>query len=161
MTLKSNSPFGQEQNFGFEYDDLNRLTRANYSSDGVYIEEENEYGTAYSYKDNRGNFQSIQRRGRKKIGNNSYEYTTIDDLQMIKYEGANQLIKVKDYGEAELGYLRSSERPEIEYGYSGGNIVSDPSRGILSIEYNILDLPEHVEFEDESYTCRILVCPVR
>lgn len=36
------------------------------------------------------------------------------------------------------------------YSYSNGNVTNDPSRGIGSIRYNILNLPDLVEFQDGS-----------
>ena len=119
-----------EQRYGFIYDNLNRLTTADYAgtkSDG--------YNTAYSYDIN-GNIRTLER---KTLVNNTgtFSVLTMDNLNYT-YNSGNQLQNVVDNGDNTLGFKQGSG----DYLYdANGNMTVDPNKGLSDIKYNNLNLP--------------------
>ena len=74
--------------YGFEYDFLNRLTKAT-SLDN------NAYGTEYTYLDKRGNFESINRNGYV-LDDSCYNIQLIDSLLFNYSSGTNCIDQVTD-----------------------------------------------------------------
>ncbi len=86
----------QEQTYGFEYDFLNRLTKAN---SGTYTPsrttlDPSDYGTAYRY-DARGNMMTLERSG---VYNNGSDWLpqSIDDLAYDYYPNSNKIKTITD-----------------------------------------------------------------
>ena len=104
----------------------------------------NRYNTQYSY-DCMGNITSLSRNGLLDDGS----YGLIDDITLT-YDG-NQLMAVSDDGDAPTynnawNFMDGSDS-EIEYEYdANGNVTKDLNRNILSIQYNMLNLPSVIEF---------------
>ncbi|GHT39098.1 hypothetical protein FACS189437_01540 [Bacteroidia bacterium] len=115
------------QSYAFTYDKLNRLTAANYSpaSLGNYTE------TAGYNK--MGNITSLQRS------------STLDNL-VLQYTG-NQLSSVIESGNKNDGFIKPSGNPAKEYVYNkNGALEQDFNQGITKIQYNLLNLPERIQF---------------
>ena len=89
-----------------------------------------------------GNILSLRREGLLNSGSNG----TIDDLT-YSYKG-NQVVKIDDAAEESPSYsgamhFRDYADEETEYTYdANGNMQPDSNKGITSIDYNVLDLPQ-------------------
>ena len=81
----------------------------------------------------------------------SGDYGTIDDLT-YSYEG-NQVVKIDDAADESPNYsgamhFRDAANEETEYTYdANGNMLTDRNKGITSIEYNVLDLPQCINIK--------------
>lgn len=117
---------------------MSRLTAAGYLENG---KRNAHFSTSYKY-DLMGNILSLRREGLLNSGN----YGTIDDLT-YSYKG-NQLVKIDDAAEESPSYrgamhFRDYADEETEYTYdANGNMLTDSNKGITSIDYNVLDLPQ-------------------
>ena len=117
---------------------MSRLTAAGYLENG---KRNDHFSTSYKY-DLMGNILSLRREGLLNSGN----YGTIDDLT-YSYKG-NQMVKIDDAAEESPSYrgamhFRDYADEETEYTYdSNGNMLTDSNKGITSIDYNVLDLPQ-------------------
>ena len=120
------------------YDGMSRLTAAGYLENG---KRNDHFSTSYKY-DLMGNILSLRREGLLNSGN----YGTIDDLT-YSYKG-NQVVKIDDAAEESPSYrgamhFRDYADEETEYTYdANGNMLTDSNKGITSIDYNVLDLPQ-------------------
>ena len=101
--------------------------------------------------DKTGNILGIRRMGQT----GAQEYGLVDNLALT-YSG-NQLTKVTDNA-ASSAYSNGFEFKdgadrEMEYTYDeNGNLTQDLNRNIKDIQYNFLNLPQRIEFEDGSTT---------
>ena len=124
----------------FSYDGMSRLTAAGYLENG---KRNNHFSTSYKY-DLMGNILSLRREGLLDSG----DYGTIDDLT-YSYEG-NQVVKIDDAADESPNYsgamhFRDAANEETEYTYdANGNMLTDSNKGITSIDYNVLDLPQSI-----------------
>ncbi|MBI4649391.1 MAG: hypothetical protein HY738_23025, partial [Bacteroidia bacterium] len=141
--------------YGFTYDKLNRINSAKY---GYYLYGSGWTGNANRYNeqniiyDDNGNILTLVRNGA--IGINTYGI--MDDLTYY-YKG-NQLIGANDAVNDLAGVTNFNDNgnnsiPDIadestyEYLYDfNGNMIEDKNKGIQSITYNILNLPEIIDF---------------
>lgn len=134
---------GKTRGYNFEYDDLSRLIKAQYLENGS---KSSHYSTSYTY-DKMGNVTGLHRNGLQDGGT----YGLIDDLTYL-YDG-NQVVKIDDKVEAPtyngvFNFMDGADE-EKEYEYDkNGNLVKDLNKKISKIEYNSLNLPWKVEFED-------------
>ena len=108
----------------------------------------NEEVTAY---DKTGNILGIKRMGQT----GAQEYGLVDNL-VLTYSG-NQLTKVTDNAASSAynnGFeFKDGADRETEYIYDeNGNLTQDLNRNIEDIQYNFLNLPQRIEFEDGSTT---------
>lgn len=150
----------EKQAYSFKYDNLERLTEANYidihnstyASHGwsSLYQSDNKYQEKVSY-DLRGNIQSVQRNGLTgtlfssrisgyfgQIDNLTYTYDPTDK---------NKLLKVADASSLTLGFASVNNTAAIHYTYdANGNLRSDINKGIDSIRYNYLNLPTDIFF---------------
>ncbi|WP_289298965.1 RHS repeat domain-containing protein, partial [Xylanibacter caecicola] len=129
--------------YSFYYDDLSRLSEARYTD--TVAENTGRYNTSYSY-DKHGNLQSLRRNGMQDGG----AYGIVDDLY-YEYDG-NRLCKVRNAAESPCykGSMHFSDGADedTEYSYdSDGNLIEDKNKDITCIEYNVLNLPKHVDFK--------------
>ena len=117
------------------------LTAAGYLENG---KPNNHFSTSYKY-DIMGNILTLRREGLLDSG----DYGTIDDLT-YSYEG-NQVVKIDDAADESPSYsgamhFRDAANEETEYTYdANGNMLTDSNKGITSIEYNMLDLPQCIK----------------
>lgn len=133
--------------YKFTYDDLNRMTDALYgegSNLAINPDRFNEQVTGY---DKMGNIIGLKRSGQLSSDN----YGWIDNLA-INYDG-NQLKKVVDNAAGSStgnGFdFKDGANEEIEYVYdSNGNLIKDLNKKIADIQYNVLNLPRQIVFED-------------
>ena len=120
---------------------MSRLTAAGYLENG---KPNNHFSTSYKY-DIMGNILTLRREGLLDSG----DYGTIDDLT-YSYEG-NQVVKIDDAADESPNYsgamhFRDAANEETEYTYdANGNMLTDSNKGITSIEYNVLDLPQCIK----------------
>ena len=132
-----------KRGYTFSYDGMSRLTAAGYLENG---KPNNHFSTSYKY-DLMGNILSLRREGLLDSG----DYGTIDDLT-YSYEG-NQVVKIDDAADESPNYsgamhFRDAANEETEYTYdANGNMLTDSNKGITSIDYNVLDLPQCINIK--------------
>lgn len=115
--------------YGFNYDALNRLTASDYGEGTGFTtnaDKYNEFGIKY---DANGNILSLQRNNGSLVDNLSYTYKS----------GSNQLESVTDGSANSTGFKDVSG---TDYSYdANGNLTKENNKGIASITYNLLNLP--------------------
>ena len=132
-----------KRGYTFSYDGMSRLTSAGYLENGKL---NNHFSTSYKY-DLMGNILTLRREGLLDSG----DYGTIDDLT-YSYEG-NQVVKIDDAADESPNYsgamhFRDAANEETEYTYdANGNMLTDSNKGITSIDYNVLDLPQCINIK--------------
>lgn len=128
---------GAMHGYTLSYDGAGRLISGNYSEyedGGVVSGTAGRYDETVTSYDLNGNIGSLRRNGMAGSGESEFLSMSID---------GNMVTTVHD---SESGSLAT-------YTYdTNGRMTSDSGRGVLSVEYNSLSLPEHVEFEDGSLT---------
>lgn len=134
--------------FRYGYDKFGRLSSAVYLENGTANQH---YDEAFTY-DRMGNVQSITRYG---LRDNS-QYGLIDNVSL--YYIGNQLIHADDAvtGPDYAGafHFRDSNgyQWDTEYEYDkNGRLTRDRNKGILQIQYNLLNLPSKTTFSDGGY----------
>ena len=139
------SPGGDAKQHGYDftYDGLSRLTSADYLEDGAC---NGNFSTSYAY-DKHGNLSSLKRSGTKVSGG----YGLLDDLT-LSYRG-NQLKNVADkslsQGSPVCMSFEDGSAQDVEYTYdANGNLTKDLNKKILNIQYNYLNLPSRIVFEN-------------
>lgn len=145
--------FGETKKRGytFEYDNLNRLLNANYGEGDNLQLAVGRFNENLDY-DKMGNIELLKRNGVGGKYNNNLSYFQIDDLEYI-YNG-NQLKSVNDHAEEEepilfagIADFKDRSNAEIQYFYDkNGNLTKDLNKGIASIQYNLLNLPQEISF---------------
>ena len=144
---------------------INRLTQATYASNSeqwngdLLAMNDRNFSCTYAY-DLNSNMTALQRYGvdmyNTSLPTHIRNHGMIDNLTMT-YDG-NRLKKVTDQCE-ELSYagamdFKDGADKDEEYTYdANGNMTSDRNKGISSIAYNMLNLPQTVLFEDGHETC--------
>jgi RHS repeat-associated protein len=166
----------EKQAYGFQYDDLNRLTEAYYADvqvaennrswnrPNVTFSRDNAYMEKVQY-DVRGNITSLQRNGLKVNGftGNAYlagDFGRIDDLQ-YEYNDQNQVTRITDHavnpnglrGPKDLkGFVYNFDAANLNEHYrydANGNMTYDAHKDIVTIEYNYLNLPSRILFTND------------
>ena len=149
QTIWSTASDNVSRYYNYYYDDLNRITSANYYSWQQY----SRFNLGSISYDKNGNLQRLYRQGA--IVDNpevleASHYGTMDNLSYT-YQG-NQLIKVTDTGNDAYGFKDGVDL-DIEYTYdANGNLTSDDNKGVTSISYNHLNLPTVVAFSNQQAT---------
>jgi RHS repeat-associated protein len=162
------------QGYGYEYDDLDRLTNAKYfdltitptggttPSQSVTFSSDFKFNEQLTY-DVRGNILSLKRNGLRTgtftSGNQGYTaatYGSIDDLS-YNYNNQNQLLTVSDASLPDKGFTKSyTNTSGAGYTYDdNGNLKKDANKDITNIEYNYLNLPQSINFGSGAYTSNI------
>ncbi len=125
----------QLRSYAYEYDALNRLNTALYEAGSAVPDSYNVRNITY---DENGNIVTLQR---------WMEAGTLMDDLAYTYNQGNQLQSVSDKGTND-GFKDGADM-ETEYMYdANGNMTVDKNKGISAIEYNLLNLPVKVLFED-------------
>jgi RHS repeat-associated protein len=142
------------RNYGYQYDDLNRLRKGFYHRD---FDENNATPTSsfneeISY-DKNGNIKTMWRTGDLDSQNQTI---VIDDL-VYDYDDAsnpNQLLKVHDQEAHPSGFKDDQVLDnDPDYTYDDfGNMKSDQNKGISNIKYNHLNLPVEIIFNNDNTT---------
>ena len=129
------------RSYGYEYDQLNRLTNAIYQK-GEKITHSYDETIAY---DKNGNIRSLQRNGYVDMESPGTPYE-IDDLKYVYDKNSNQLNYVGD-NTASLDGFKDGHLGKDDYSYDDyGNMLFDLNKGIEGISYNHLNLPVQIDF---------------
>lgn len=128
--------------YAYTYDALNRLTRSECYLGGV-LQNSGKMEESFTY-DKHGNITCLKRGARDGV---------IDHLQ-IKYQG-NRVESITDWAISTNLYLlkeyRENSRSKAKFRYDGnGNTTSDLDRQIVTIRYNLLNLPDMIQFKNGS-----------
>ncbi|MFY0592017.1 DUF6443 domain-containing protein [Roseivirga sp.] len=148
---------GDQRAYGFDYDASNRLTKADYSQGISWINTESDFSTNYSYDAN-GNITSLLRKGVvagtiKIIDQLTYEYLNGNKSNQLAFvsDAAGALGEQGDLGQGDFVDGNTSGN---DYTYdANGNMTQDKNKDILGngdITYNHLNLPERIEFSNNS-----------
>lgn len=141
-----NYGYPQLRGYKFTYDDLDRLTLAEYGEREGLGDKQNRYDERMEY-DLNGNIKRLQRRGLKQDG----IYGKIDNLHV--YLNGNRIDYVEDDAE-KIVYsgafdFNTAENGRSEFTYDGnGNLLSDTGRGIANIEYDEWNSPKRIQFSN-------------
>ncbi len=129
---------GTPQAYAYSYDEVNRLTGADYwqqPTAGTWSTSPKYDVSAIGY-DKNGNITALQRRGQ--------DAGLMDDLA-YSYQG-NRLTQVADAADKATGF-KDGTNTNDDYGYDGsGNLVKDENKQLQTISYNYLNLPEQLIF---------------
>ncbi len=128
---------GVKRRYNYRYDALNRLTKGLYSEPETTTPKDDFYNESVTYDIN-SNILSLQRNGKNALGLKG----TIDNLAYT-YEG-NKLTSVTDDSQDYAGYPDVSGNT-ISYD-DNGNMTDHADKGILQIDYNFLNLPTYIKF---------------
>ncbi|WP_338767572.1 DUF6443 domain-containing protein [Bernardetia sp. ABR2-2B] len=151
-----------ERGYDFSYDNLNRLTNADYFYDQTASTYQEDYSVFNIKYDNNGNIETLSRNGlldmqpSRDPQNPIKTYGLIDDLHYSYREGrstnnSNRLLEVVDAAGQNSGIAGDFQDVNtgkgIDYLYDkNGNLIADGNKGISSIIYNHLNLPEEITF---------------
>lgn len=143
--------------YNYVYDDLNRLTGAYYSYRGDAgtshsVNKASNYTVTYTY-DKNGNIGSLRRYGAVVLD----RYDIVDEL-IITYNG-NQIKNITDLSQTNSSLFNSSDFKDshsgsgTEYIYdANGNLEQDFDKKISLIQYNSLNLPTKLQFNNGNMT---------
>lgn len=152
---------GVGRKYDFTYDNVNRLTAANFIQnttgsawDNGYID----FTTSNLAYDANGNILSMNQKGFKVGGS-----TSIDQLTYIylNSNASNKLVQVNDGANdvnSKLGDFHYNPATKLSTDYSydaNGNLITDNNKAITAIAYNYLNLPQQVTITSKgtvSYT---------
>ena len=153
----------ETQGYSFGYDDLNRMTDANYTdvrdafcwntNSQTTYSTDNKYQEKVTYEDARGNIKNILRRGLdypsstwgrwcgtfKMIDNVTFNYNTKNQITTAVENDASA------NGTSWVGFKYNPNAGAYVYD-DNGNLTKDDHKNILSIEYNHLNLPNKITF---------------
>jgi RHS repeat-associated protein len=136
---------GSLRSYGYQYDNLNRLTNAIYRKPNDAIALSGAYNESLSY-DKNGNIKFLQRYGGSDTPSIVFQ---IDDLTYDYFDdNPNRLKKVTDSpaGNDSKGF-KDGNKTGDDYGYDdNGNMISDLNKNITEIQYNNLNLPKKITF---------------
>ena len=135
--------------YRFFYDGFSRLTDVVYAGGCPLNENPNRFSEHVTSYDKMGNILALKRYGQTSADG----YGLIDDLN-LSYNG-NQLKAVNDNAITPVyadGFeFKDGAKQDVEYFYdANGNLIKDLNKKIADIEYNYLNLPNRIEFEDGS-----------
>jgi len=145
-----NEGIGYKRAYSFVYDGLNRLTNANYCgfNGSVVGGTTDRYNETFTF-DKMGNITNFARNGLQ--SNNSTKiYSKVDDL-VLEHVG-NQLTRITDsgtngsfYGDEEFFKNTNVSVNSCAYD-ANGNRLYDSNSNIWGIRYNLLNLPDAMQF---------------
>ncbi|BDB55421.1 hypothetical protein GENT5_17260 [Flavobacterium ammoniigenes] len=130
---------GFVRNYGYKYDNLNRLKEANYQKSGQLT---GMYNENLSY-DKNGNIMNLSRYGDR---DEQYLPIQIDNLGYNYGTNSNQLKSVTDATNNTSGFKDGNTTGD-DYVYdANGNMTVDKNKNITGIVYNHLNLPTKIIF---------------
>lgn len=133
----------QRHAYGFNYDGVNRLTKANYGEDDQFtkackLERTDKYSVTLPEYDKLGNIKSLIRRGLQDPTAQFPEYGLIDQLTYDYTSNSSLLNTVTENSSWQRGYQGGGST----YTYDAtGNLIADSEKGIANIVYSYNDLP--------------------
>ena len=135
--------------YKFTYDGLDRLLNATYGETAGINANTDRFSENVTAYDKNGNIKTLQRYGQTAASG----YGLIDNLTFTL--GGNLLNRVDDAAAASAyggGFeFKDGVKQANEYTYdSNGNLTKDLNKGISTITYNVLNLPNMVTFSDGS-----------
>ena len=138
---------GIDRKYDFQYDDANRLVAANFlqnPSGSTWNKAAMDYTVNYLNYDANGNIMGMNQYGFK-VGTPT---GLIDELRYHYQPNSNKLSYVLDVvndSSSVLGDFHYKTKGSFDYLYDGnGNLKIDNNKGIDSIGYNFLNLPQYV-----------------
>jgi RHS repeat-associated protein len=139
-----------KRKYVFDYDNLNRLTNAEYIKPDAATPNTNAYNESMNY-DKNGNITNLYRNGGQdlayndplEIDNLTYKYDANDNQLKGVHDNSNSLQGFKDKSGSTLN--------DVDYTYdANGNMLTDANKGITSIKYNHLNLPTEIVFDNNN-----------
>ena len=136
---------GVTKGYSYDYDDLNRLNSAIFKQ-GTSLQPSGSFDESYTY-DKMGNILTLQRKSNNKL---------VDDLTLHYTNGekSNQIDWITDK-QSTQGLNDTKEYQDIskvtsgEFAYDvNGNMTKDLDRDIYTIKYNVLNLPDVIQFKN-------------
>lgn len=155
MTWKAGDE-GTVRGYKLTYDSLSRLATATYGETGAINTNIDRFTEKVSEYDKNGNIKKLQRYGQTTAA----AYGMIDNLA---YDLTGNLLNRVDDAVTTAAYNNGFEfkdaiKQAAEYAYdANGNLTQDLNKGITKIEYNVLNLPSKVTFENSSNTISYLL----
>lgn len=136
----------KQQIYAYGYDDIQQFKTAEYASKNGsnWTGDLGDYDVIVDGYDDNGNIEGVER-----FADIDGVKTEIDDLEFTYVANSNQLKNTKDHAQNEYGFddKLDSGTGTTEYQYNDdGSMKDDLSKEITLITYNILNLPEKVEF---------------
>ena len=133
--------------YKYSYDGLSRMTDAIYGEGLSLSDNPNRFSEHVTAYDKMGNILRLLRYGKTLNG----DYGLIDNLNLL-YDG-NRLQSVYDnaiFSAAPFGMeFKDGSNSSTEYVYdASGNLTKDLNKNIVDIQYNFLNLPCRVKFEN-------------
>ncbi|MBY0537631.1 MAG: DUF4329 domain-containing protein, partial [Chitinophagaceae bacterium] len=135
---------GVNRKYDFTYDNVNRLTGANFTQNngGGWNNSFIDFSVSNLTYDANGNIMSMSQKGFKVTGS-----SFIDQLTYTYQTNSNKLIQVTDASndsQSKLGDFKyTGTKQATDYSYDvNGNMVVDNNKAISNISYNQLNLPE-------------------
>ncbi len=138
--------------YAYTYDNLDRLLEGySCTTDRDGNKQKGLHDVAYSY-DEMGNILAIRRAG----VNFDDKSTGLRDDASLTYNG-NQLTHINNHGFKDSSFDTQIEDHEYsdvdEFDYdANGNMTRNLNKGILKIEYNVLNLPKNIYLKDKYIT---------
>ena len=131
--------------YSYEYDQLNRLLHAVYQKPGTTAP--NSYREKLNY-DRNGNITSLIRNGGLDHEQSLF-VLEIDNLVYNYSANSNKLIAVTDNSLSSEGFY-DGNTSGVDFTYDvNGNMITDRNKGITSINYNHLNLPTKIIFNND------------
>jgi len=133
--------------YGYDYDSSGRIITADFSqqntSGASWTRNVMDYSVSGIAYDENGNIKAMNQKGM--VGT---EIRTIDQLTYAYQANSNKLLAVADPSNtatAKLGDFINGTNSGNDYSYDGnGNLITDLNKGIASITYNHLNLPQTI-----------------
>ncbi len=126
--------------YTYTYDALDRITKAE-SGSGKYDLTNITYDTM-------GNILTLDRKGHTNA--QATTFGQMDNLSYTYEPTGHKLLSVTDTGNTTFGF-KDGNTVGNDYQYdTNGSITADKNKGITSIEYNHLDLPVKITFEEDT-----------
>jgi RHS repeat-associated protein len=136
-----------KSSYGFQYDNLNRLTDAKYAQydDNSVYTNIDDYSVSNISYDLNGNMKTLNRMGFDGSG-----FSQIDQMSYTYENNSNILAAVSDAAKDDYGF-KEDNQSSTDYVYDdNGNMTKDYNKGI-EITYNHLNLPKKVEWLDANH----------
>jgi len=151
LYIREDRGLGYQRAYSFGYDNLNRLIDAKYSgtNNGSIVSGTSDRYNEHFAFDKMGNITNFVRFGLQ-ANNTTMIYGKVDDLA-FEHNG-NQLTKATDSGSngiftGDEEFLQNTLNTGNSCGYdANGNRLFDSNSNVWGIKYNILNLPDAIQF---------------
>ena len=131
---------GSTRGYQYNYDALNRYT-GGYAFINNVMQDGYQYSESFNY-DKMGNITYLERFSAEDISDQLFLYYNGNQLKYVDDNGIQQSIYgLKDYQN------KSNTQDEFAYD-ANGNMIKDLDRDIYTIRYNLLNLPDTIQFKN-------------